>query len=286
MGTSLGIQLTYIGYSAEMIESLIHNNRIQLLSVITNKGILDEERKKVLSAKGIHLYEMNDEKIYEIDEHILSDKVLIYKFGYIIPDEIINKHDFFNIHPGSLDNNRGAHPLRWTILNGEKETYMTLYRITGLDEGFVICEEKIQVKNADYIELDKKMDRKIKKILNCLIDFSKDEEHSGKIILKEGGKYRRKVQEKDYTIDLLQDDFEVVQRKIRSVKDFGGAVIFVNDIKYRVLDIFPRDELGNGIVNNQEDGHKKIFLEIQGVMYIMICELFSWNKSKVIRGGV
>ena len=247
------IMLTCISYSAALIKLLIDHKIFRLVSVITKKGTLPADILESISERSIHLYEMENDKIREIENHILTEKVLIYKFGYIIPSDIIAQHDFYNIHPGSIETNRGAHPLRWTILLGEKKTYMTLYQITGIDEGNVICEKEIAVENSDYVDLDHKMDAALPNILDTYADYVL---HgiSDRITLKEGGIYRPKVQEIDYTLDIDHDTFEVMERKIRAVKDFGGAVMVYNRTKYRVKDIMQRD-----------DG------------YVLICEEFCWR---------
>lgn len=268
------MQLTYIGYSKELIRCLLEDSRIKVVSIITKSDVLSEEDKKVLAKKKIHIYEMGND-VYKIDEHILTEKVLIYKFGYIIPKTIISKYEFYNIHPGSLDNNRGAHPMRWTILLGEEKTWMTLYRITGLDEGYVIFEEEVKVEESDYLELDRKMDNKLKIVLEHFIQFS-DQGNPRNAILKEHGNYRPKMEEKDYTIDILKDDYKLIQRKIRAVKDYRGAVLFLNDIKYRVLDIALKDEINMG-KRNAENTY--IEVEQRGKIYVLICEHITWREN-------
>lgn len=266
--------VTYIGYSNKMIESLIRHEHIDLVSVITKSGVLGDKEKLILNARKIHVYEMNDDSIYKMREHILTDKVLIYKFGYIIPRDIIERHDFYNVHPGCLDNNRGAHPLRWTILLGESRTYMSLYKITGIDEGYLISKEEIEVGDSDYKELDKKMDSKIDITLTHLTAFW-DKGRIEDLVLKKSGIYRRKVKEEDYTIDLSKDTFISIQRKIRAVCDFGGAVWYQNGVKYRVNQILAwSDSFGRDYGRN---GMSKVVFEKDGRKYAMICDKYSWR---------
>ena len=54
-------------------------------------------------------------------------------FSYeIIPSDILNipKIGFFNLHPGKLPEYSGLNPVSWSILNGEKNHYVTLHWIT------------------------------------------------------------------------------------------------------------------------------------------------------------
>lgn len=269
------MKLTYIGYSEEMMRRLIESVQFELVSIITRADVLSYEMRKNITDQAIHLYELKKtEGVSRIEEHIVTDKVLIYKFGYIIPKDIISRHDFYNIHPGSIETNRGAHPLRWTILLGERKTWMTLYQITGIDEGNVICEEEIDADGSDYVQLDQKMDQRLGLILDRFGSFL---EHggTGSIVLKEKGAYRHKVQEKDYIIDMIHDSLEVMDRKIRAVKDFGGAVVILQNIKYRAREIVVRTE---NHTNKRERETIPVAFERDGKKYILICEDYRWKS--------
>ncbi len=266
------MRLTYIGYSEKMIQCLLADERLTLVGIITKPGVISPETKMMIADQKIDLYEMNEKAdICRIEDHIRTDKVLIYKFGYIIPRDIIARHDFYNIHPGSIENNRGAHPLRWTILLGDEKTWLTLYQITGIDEGNVICEEEIEVGSSDYIELDHKLDAHLEKVLDRYVDFIQ-EGCIAETVRKERGTYRPKVQEADYTIDIENDTYDVIKRKIRAVKDFGGAVILLDQMKYRVREIVTEDE-----AESEKGKSVPIELKKNGKRYVLICEEYVWK---------
>ena len=77
---------------------------------------------------------------------------IIIAFGQIIPDEIIYHPKFasVNIHASLLPRYRGASPINWAIINGDKETGITYQFIEKrLDAGDIINVEKINIEESD-----------------------------------------------------------------------------------------------------------------------------------------
>ena len=232
------IKVVYIGYSDEIILEILESKEFELAYVISSPNKLNQRTIDLLNKKAIAFYEIcNKRELVEAFKGIECELVLIYKFGLIIPDELIKKYDFFNIHWGDLRTNRGAHSLRWTILLGESTTRITLYHIEGIDEGTVVREEAVLVDyNDDVITLPLKMEKKLPLLLSELPKYyySSDKVKYKKIC---GGVYRKKIQEADYSIDLDKDDYLTILHKINCVKDFGGATIHINGILYRAYDV-------------------------------------------------
>ena len=67
-----------------------------------------------------------------------ADIFVVAAFGQILPEEILRLPRFgcVNIHASLLPKYRGAAPIQWVILNGEKETGITIMQMDrGLDTG-------------------------------------------------------------------------------------------------------------------------------------------------------
>jgi len=75
--------------------------------------------------------------------------------------DILNlvNYNAVNIHCSLLPKNRGPNPVQWSIINGEKETGVTLhYMDDGFDSGDIIAQKKIRINNRDtWISLQKKL---------------------------------------------------------------------------------------------------------------------------------
>lgn len=92
-----------------------------------------------------------DEKFIEDLEHLAPDVIVVVAYGQILPERILNipKYGCINVHGSLLPKYRGAGPIQWAVLNGERETGITtMYMEKGLDTGDMI--------DKAVIPLDKK----------------------------------------------------------------------------------------------------------------------------------
>jgi len=63
--------------------------------------------------------------------------------------ELVN-HNIINVHTSLLPYYKGRHPIVWAIINGEKETGITIhYMSTGIDEGDIILQDSIPITLED-----------------------------------------------------------------------------------------------------------------------------------------
>jgi methionyl-tRNA formyltransferase len=91
-------------------------------------------------------------------ENILESKAeiaILAAFGKILPQEILNhfKYGILNIHPSLLPKYRGASPVQNAILNGEKETGVTVIKLDEeMDHGPILAQEKIEILPTDTTE--------------------------------------------------------------------------------------------------------------------------------------
>lgn len=73
------------------------------------------------------------------------DLVIVVAYGKILPKQILDIPALgcVNVHASLLPKYRGAGPIQWSVLNGEKETGVTtMYMAEGLDTGDMILKEK------------------------------------------------------------------------------------------------------------------------------------------------
>lgn len=93
-------------------------------------------------------------------EHLRAlnpDLIVVVAYGKILPKEILSvpKYGCVNVHASLLPKYRGAAPIQWAIINGEKETGITtMYMDEGLDTGDMILSEKTKIgENECFSEL-------------------------------------------------------------------------------------------------------------------------------------
>ena len=77
-----------------------------------------------------------------------ADIFVVVAFGQLLSEEILTMPKFgcVNIHASLLPAYRGAAPIQWVILNGEKETGVTIQQMAkGLDTGDMLMKKKVTI---------------------------------------------------------------------------------------------------------------------------------------------
>ena len=100
---------------------------------------------------------VRDPEFVEILENIAPDIIVVAAFGQIIPKKILDmpKYGCINIHASLLPKYRGAAPIQWAVINGDKVSGVTTMRMDeGLDTGDMILKKETPIgENETYGEL-------------------------------------------------------------------------------------------------------------------------------------
>ncbi len=89
----------------------------------------------------------NEEFINKIKE-LEPDVICVVAYGKILPKAILEipKYGCINIHPSLLPKYRGPAPIQWAVLNGDKQTGVSImYLDEGMDTGDIILQEHIEI---------------------------------------------------------------------------------------------------------------------------------------------
>lgn len=76
------------------------------------------------------------------------DVICVVAYGKILPQELLDipKLGCINVHGSLLPQYRGAAPIQWAVLNGDKVTGITtMYMDAGMDTGDMILQEKVEI---------------------------------------------------------------------------------------------------------------------------------------------
>jgi len=76
------------------------------------------------------------------------DLNIVVAYGQIIPSSIIYlpKYDSINLHFSLLPKYRGSSPVHWAILNGDKKTGITIFKLNEkMDEGDILSQEEVDI---------------------------------------------------------------------------------------------------------------------------------------------
>ena len=107
--------------------------------------------KEIAVANGIPVFQpvkMRDGTALEILESLKPDILVVVAYGRILPDDILAVPPLgaINVHASLLPKYRGAAPIQWSVLNGDKITGVTtMYLASEMDTGDIIYADETEI---------------------------------------------------------------------------------------------------------------------------------------------
>lgn len=95
---------------------------------------------------------VNDRESIDRIKSINPDFIVVVAYGQILKRDILEtpKYGCYNVHASLLPKYRGAAPINWAIINGEKETGVTIMEMEeGLDTGDMVLWKSIPINSED-----------------------------------------------------------------------------------------------------------------------------------------
>lgn len=230
-------EIVYIGSSPLGLRKLVENHDFHVTDALCLEARVTPELSKTAREFGFEIKKFRWIKEFRdlIDTFQPQTKFFIYQLDMLVPGDLTEIHFFYNVHRGSLATNRGPNPDIWPILNGDAETSLSLHRINDkVDAGVLIAAEDVSIlEDDDTHSVKQKLEERLPNLVRALA------EHLGGTrggTALQGGDYRPWITEKDFTI-FLDDSVDVIDRKIRSQRQYNGAILMDGDQKLYVLDI-------------------------------------------------
>ncbi len=262
------MKIVFMGTPDFAKESLqaIYNSGHNILAVVTNpdrpKGrgmkLVASPVKEFAIDKNIKIYQpekvrKNEEFINEIKK-LQPDVICVVAYGKILPKEILDipKYGCINVHGSLLPEYRGAAPIQWAILNGDKKTGITtMYMDIGMDTGDMILKEEVDIGEN---ETTGELWNRLSKI-------------GGELLVKtlkqiEEGTATRTKQGEDFTVapmlnkEMAKIDWEnktaiQIKNLVRGLNPIIGAYSFLNGKKIKFWKV---DVLENNNKNKERAG--------------------------------
>ncbi len=95
---------------------------------------------------------INSPEAIEKIRSINPDFIVVVAYGQILRKAVLDlaKYGCYNVHASLLPKYRGAAPINWAIINGEKETGVTIMEMNeGLDTGDIVISDAIPIDEDD-----------------------------------------------------------------------------------------------------------------------------------------
>ena len=146
-------------FSVNILKKLIENTNV--IGVVSQPDKLVGRKRELKASPVKELAIENNIKVFqpvkirEDYEDILKlepDMIVTCAYGQLIPEEILNfpKYGCINVHASLLPKLRGGAPIHHAIIDGYKETGITImYMDKGMDSGDIITQSKIKIDEFD-----------------------------------------------------------------------------------------------------------------------------------------
>ena len=219
---------------------------------------------------------------------ISPDLIAVVAYGKILPASVINfpKYGCINAHVSLLPKYRGAAPMQRAIMEGERETGVTImYMDEGLDTGDIISIEKFPISDTDDFESIHDRSAEVgARLLSETIDAIKDGRATRTPQDSSFATYAKKVEKEDAKIDFTLDA-ERLDFMIRGVTPIPGAFAYLNEKMLKICKAKPISAHGApGEVIELDAGGEGSITVACGVGALRISSVIPEGKGKMTAG--
>ena len=229
-------------FAAIVLKGLIEEGH-EILAVVTQpdkqkgrgKHVQYSPVKEVAVSLGIPVSQplrvRDDKDFIEWLKALKPDISVVAAFGQILPPEVLEAPRFgsVNVHASLLPKLRGASPIQHAILNGDKETGVTIMQMgPGLDTGDMISRVSVEIGSMNYEELHDKL---AEKGTELLISTLKDIEAGRASFEKQDDSmstYAPMISKQDGHLDFTRSPEELLLR-MRAFDPWPGAFAVYNE---------------------------------------------------------
>ena len=278
-------------FAKESLEA-IYDEGHEIIGVVTNpdrpKGrgmkLVASPVKEFAISKKLEIYQPEKiRKNIEFIEKIKSlepDVICVVAYGKILPKEILDipRYGCINVHGSLLPKYRGAAPIQWAVLNGDKTTGITtMYMDVGMDTGDMILKQEVEIgENETTGELWERLSQIGGKLL---VETLKQIENGTAPRIPQGEEFSmapmldKEMSKIDWNLKSAQE----IKNLVRGLNPIMGTYSYLEGKKIKIwkVDILPNNDsnIENGTVIKADtkeglyikakDGIVKV-IEIQG----------------------
>ena len=227
------------------LESLkaLYEAKYDIIGVVTNidkpKGrgmkMVASPVKEYAIEKNLQVYQpikvRNNPEFLEEVRKLNPDLICVVAYGKILPQELLDipQYGCVNVHGSLLPEYRGAAPIQWAVLNGDKKTGVTtMFMNAGMDTGDMILKEEVEIGED---ETTGELWNRLKMIgANLLIKTVKE--------IENGTATRTKQPEEGTMAPMLSKEMAKIDWKNKTANDIKNLVRGLNPIMgaYTFLD--------------------------------------------------
>ena len=242
------MKIIYFGttdFGIPALDAMINSNH-EVLAVVTSvdktsgRGLkLNESPIKIFAkSKGLKILQpknLKDPQFIEDLSNLKADMNIVIAFR-MLPEIVWNMPSLgtINIHASLLPDYRGASPINSCIINGEKETGLTCFKLKHeIDTGSVISQIKVSIHNNETFG---ELHERLSKLTPDFLINSIDDYINNQVLYEQGisNKIANKIYLEDCKID-FNKSCKDINNFIRGLSPNPSAFTFLNDKKIKIF---------------------------------------------------
>lgn len=159
-------------------------------------------------------------------KELSPDLIVVFAYGKILPKEVLDipKEGCWNIHLSLLPKYRGASPVQWALLEGEKETGVTIMLMDeGMDTGPILLQKCLPIEEEDNAQtLLQKLSELSVSALKEALDLWKEGKLKPEPQSNEGVSYAPLIK-KENGFFTFEEPAELIVRKLKAFYPWPGV---------------------------------------------------------------
>lgn len=278
------------GFAVASLKKLIENNyniqcvvtqpdkpkgRGHKLTLPPVKELALEHELEVLQPMKIK----NNEDFLDRLTQFEPDVIVVVAYGKILPSCVLNipKYGCINVHASLLPKYRGAAPIQWAVINGEKITGVTtMYMDVGMDTGDIILKKETHIGDGETAgDMHDRLSVIGAEMLLQTLEMIKNGSIQAKPQNDSEATYAPLIEKYQGEID-WNDCSENIRNLVRGLNPKPGAYTFLEGKRIRIwkMDCIDIPSLGPGVIQKIE---KDAMVVGTGKGSIVISELHPEN---------
>ena len=285
--------------SATCLEKLINDGH-NIVATVTREdkprgrgNVMTPTPVKILSEQnGIPVYTpatLRDGEFMKLLDEYKPDLIAVVAYGKILPAEVINypRLGCINLHVSLLPKYRGAAPMQRAIMDGERETGVTImYMDVGLDTGDIIEIEKFPINADDDFEAIHDRSAEVgSRLLSETIVKLGEGTATRTPQDNELATYAAKIEKEDCKIDFTLDA-ATLDCRIRGVTPIPGAYCYLGGKMLKILRATPIAKTGDtpGLVVDTDSVGNGSFTVLCGTGALVVTSVKPEGKGAMSAG--
>lgn len=234
------------GFAVPSLNALVeHGHEIKLVVTQPDKpegrGLKVGRGKVAARGDEYKLRIRQPQKLLEIKNELLAldvDCAVVAAYGKILPDWLlgIGRFGCINVHPSLLPRYRGPSPIETALMNGDKETGVSIMKLTsGMDEGPVYIQKRVKIKpEDDFKSLSDKLSRLSAEALIEVLQLIEKGGAKPTEQPRELATYCKKIEKSDLKID-WHNSARTIVSKIRAFSPKPAAFTVIDGKRIKVI---------------------------------------------------